>query len=389
MLFSPSARVENVETPIIPTIAGLIREHPGTISLGQGVVHYPPPPEARTAAASVWDNPVNHLYNSVEGHPQLIQEITHKLNKNNNIRLKDDQDIMVTAGGNMAYLQTLLTVVDPGDEIIIIAPYYFNHEMAITLCGANPVVVHCNANGQVDPDRLKAAITPKTRAITTVSPNNPSGAVYPEDTLRAINHLCLIHGIYHIHDEAYEYFTYDGLTPFSPGSIEGSESHTISLYSLSKTYGFAGWRVGYLVYPSLLKESLAKVQDTNLICAPVVSQLAAIGAMQTEDRYFRPYIDELNQVRHRVLDSLESLGDYCSFSRPQGAFYVMLDIQADVAPLEMASYLIRKHRIAVIPGDAFGLESGCPLRIAYGALNSKMVEEGMGRLVEGIRGYFC
>ena len=388
MIYSPSQRAQHVQTPIIPTIANLIKTHPGTISLGQGVVHYPPPPEAQARAMTVWDHPANHLYGGVHGHPLLLEKIHSKLNNNNDIILSSDREVMVCAGGNMAYIQTLLAIADQGDEIILIAPYYFNHEMAITLCGAIPVIVPGTSDGLVDPDRLKQAITSRTRAITTVSPNNPSGAVYPEDLLRTINALCSRHGIYHIHDEAYEYFTYDGINHFSPGSLEESKPHTISLFSLSKTYGFAGWRIGYMVYPSTLSESLSKVQDTNLICAPVVSQLAAIGAMETEDRYFRPYVTELGQVRHRVMESLNEIKDHCSFSTPQGAFYVMLDIRTNASPLEMATYLIQKHGIAVIPGDAFGLDAGCPLRVAYGALSRDKVEEGMGRLVEGIREHF-
>src|SRR5205807_2533015 len=118
-------------------------------------------------------------------------------------------------------------------------PYYFNHEMAVTMADARPVVVKTDENYQLRPDAIRQAITSRTRAIVTVSPNNPSGAVYGEAALREVNELCRSRGLYHIHDEAYEYFTYEGARHFSPGSITGAQGHTISLYSLSKAYGFA------------------------------------------------------------------------------------------------------------------------------------------------------
>jgi aspartate/methionine/tyrosine aminotransferase len=126
---------------------------------------------------------------------------------------------------------------------------------------------------------IEAAITPRTKAVVTVSPNNPTGAVYPESALREVNRICRERGVYHIHDEAYEYFTYGNARHFSPGSIAGSADHTISIFSLSKSYGFASWRIGYQVIPDHLFGAVNKVQDTVLICPPVVSQYAAVGAM--------------------------------------------------------------------------------------------------------------
>ena len=143
-----------------------------------------------------------------------------------------------------------------------------------------PVFVPTDAQHQPDVGALERAITPRTRVVVTVSPNNPTGAVYPETTLRQINRLCALRGIYHFSDEAYEYFTYADVPHFSPGSIHGAYRHTISFFSLSKSFGFAGWRVGYVVLPEHLLLSMRKVQDTNLICAAMPSQYAAIGALR-------------------------------------------------------------------------------------------------------------
>ena len=138
----------------------------------------------------------------------------------------------------------MLAIADSGDEIILPTPYYFNHEMAVTMADCQPVLVPTDGDYRLRLDALETAITPRTRAILTVSPNNPTGVVYSEESLRAVNALCRERGIYHISDEAYEHFVYGGAHHFSPGSIPGSEGHTITLHTLSKTYGFASWRIG-------------------------------------------------------------------------------------------------------------------------------------------------
>src|SRR5262249_8234083 len=141
------------------------------------------------------------------------------------------------------------------------------------------IVVATDAEYQLDVPSLEAAITHRTRAIVTISPNNPTGAVYSAADLRAVNDICRRRGIYHIAGEAYEYFTYGGWAHFSSASIRDSAGYTIALYSLSKAYGMAGWRVGYMVIPAHLEEAVKKIQDTNLICPTLISQLAATAAL--------------------------------------------------------------------------------------------------------------
>src|SRR5207253_7552364 len=141
----------------------------------------------------------------------------------------------------LALASAILAITDAAEEVIVQAPYYFNHGMAMTMGNARPVLARTLDNYQLDLAAIREAITPHTKAIVTISPNNPTGAVYPEADLRAVNSLCAERGLYHIHDEAYEYFIYDGAKHFSPSSIAGAEPHTISLFSLSKAYGFASW----------------------------------------------------------------------------------------------------------------------------------------------------
>ena len=379
-----SRRMQQVQAPIIPTIEDLIQANPGTISLGQGVVHYGPPQTVHEAISRFWDDPLSHLYGPVEGIDPLRQALVEKLALENGIAAPG-RAVVVTAGSNMGFLNVLLAISDPGDEFILPAPFYFNQEMAVRIAGCVPVAVPTDADGQLDMVALEGAITPRTRAMVTVSPNNPTGVVYPEADLRAVNRLCVEQGSYHISDEAYEYFLYDGVQHFSPGAITDSAQHTISLYSLSKAYGFASWRIGYASVPESLMGALRKIQDTNVICATVIAQYAAIGALQSGRDYCMPYVAELAAVRAQALDAVESITDKVRLLPGEGAFYLFLEVPgyAD-GDLHLATRLIKEHGVAVIPGSAFGVTDRCTLRVSFGALQSASAIDGIGRLMSGL-----
>lgn len=376
-------RMDAVQTPIIPTIGAMVRDTPGCISLGQGVVHYPPPQAALEAAARAVTDPNTSKYQPAAGIPVLLERIAAKLSAENGIVTGGGSRVMVTAGGNMAFCHALDAISEPGDEIIINTPYYFNHEMAIRIAGCVPVCVATDDRYQPRVDAVRAAITPRTRAIVTVTPNNPTGAVYPEALLREINSLCAERGIYHVCDEPYEYFTFGAARHFSPASIASSQSHTITIHSLSKAYGFAGWRTGYMVYPEHLEGAMLKIQDTMLICPPVVTQVAAAACLEAGRAYAAPFVKDLAEVRELVLSRLATLGSKLIVPPAEGAFYCFVKLDSEKDPMEIAERLIRDFKVAVLPGSTFGVE-GCYLRIAYGALKKETVAEGMGRLVEGL-----
>lgn len=378
-----SMRMRAVQSPIIPIVGELIRQTPGTISLGQGVVNYPPPGQAIAQITNFLADPANHKYQAVEGIPELKSAIAQKLTTENRIDLSD-REIVVTAGSNMAFLNVVLAIADPGDEIILQTPFYFNHEMAIDLASCRAVLVPTDDHYQIQPDLIRAAMTQRTRAVVTISPNNPTGVVYPESALREVNQICRQHNCFHITDEAYEYFTY-GVEHFSAGSIAESANHTISLFSLSKAYGFASWRIGYMVIPKFLLESVQKIQDTNVICPAVVSQFAAVGALQAGRAYCQEKLSAIAQVREIVLAKLETIPHLCTVPKAEGAFYFLLKVQTDLDAMELVRQLIRDHQVAVLPGFTFGLKEGCYLRVGYGALEKETAIAGIQRLITGLQ----
>jgi len=380
-----SRRLAAVQSPIIPIVSRWIDETPGTVSLGQGVVSYGPPDEAVNAAHAFPVHPGDHRYGAVEGEATLVALVEDKLRRDNGIEVKGASRVVVTAGGNQAFMNAILAVTDPGDEVILLVPYYFNHEMAIEMAGAVVVPVPTDEACQLDLSAIEAAITARTRAIVTVSPNNPTGAVYPRGALRAVNELCRARGLFHISDEVYEYFTYQGVSHFSPGSINGAAGHTISLYSFSKAYGMASWRMGYMVIPESLWAAVNKIQDTLLVCPPLVSQHAAAAALRVGRSYCAGHVKQLDRMRTMMADALSAPGVPCDVPAALGAFYYFVNVHTTLDSRALAERLIRQHRVAVIPGSAFGASDGCRIRVSYGALDEATAQEGVSRLVHGLK----
>ncbi|MDX2245513.1 MAG: pyridoxal phosphate-dependent aminotransferase [Bacteroidia bacterium] len=380
----PSDRMQRVQPPIIPVIGELIQAYSGTISLGQGVVYYGPPEESLRKIKDFYASPNNHKYQAVEGLPALHKKIAEKLRAENGITVDASNRLVVSAGGNMGFSHAVLAITDPGDEIILPVPFYFNHEMAVSIAGCKPVLVPTDASYQLQPELIRKAITPRTRAIVTVSPNNPAGVVYPEKSLRLINDICREHEIFHISDEAYEYFNFDYHKHFSAASIPQSAGHTISLFSMSKAYGFASWRIGYMVIPAHLYESVRKIQDTQLICPPVISQFAAMGALDAGKTYFNEKFGVIRKSREIFQEALHEVRDICEAPRTSGAFYTLIKPKTRMTSLALAERLIREFRVAVIPGEAFGMEEECGLRVSFGAVDEVTAREGIGRLVKGL-----
>ncbi|MGK7896521.1 MAG: pyridoxal phosphate-dependent aminotransferase [Xenococcus sp. (in: cyanobacteria)] len=380
-----NSRMTAVQTPLIPVIGELIRQNPGTISLGQGVVSYPPPTEAIAFITEFLASPANHKYQAVGGIPSLIEALKHKLQVENKIEINQDNAVVVTAGSNMAFLNTILAMTSPGDEIILNTPYYFNHEMAITMASCLPVLVATDANYQLQPKAIAKAITKKTKAVVTISPNNPTGVVYDSSALAEVNQICREQGIYHLSDETYEYFTYNGTKHFSPASLTNTTNHTISLFSLSKAYGFASWRIGYMVIPQHLVLSVNKTQDTNIICPPVISQYAALGAIKAGVDYCQKYLPNIISIREKFLQEMNTINDICTIAPTAGAFYFLLKINSEIDDFELVKKLIEYYKVALLPGSTFGMKDGCYLRVAYGALEMETAVVAIERLITGLR----
>lgn len=392
----PARRLAAVLEPVIPQVGALITSHPGTLSMAQGMVDWGPPPavlETVTAALAEAGSDASAAaaldrYGPLQGDPQLLAALREHLVNRYGLDL-DGSALLVTAGSNMAFQVLMQVLCDPGDEVIVPAPWYFNHVMAVQLAGGVPVLP---AAGLIpDPERLAAAISPRSRAIVTVSPNNPSGVVIPPERLAAINALCARHGLLHISDEAYAAFVHGSVPHHSPGATPGAAAHTVTLQSFSKAYGMAGWRLGYAALPQSLLAALTKVQDTNLICPPRLTQRAALAALAAGPTWLESRLETLRHRRTQVLRTLELArrrGLPATLLRePDGAFYALLQAHTPLTGLELVERLIGEHRVATLPGESFGLPATgqrAVLRLSYGLLASEPLEEALERLCSGL-----
>ena len=379
--------MRRISEPVIPLINRLAADHPGTISLGQGVAFYPPPAAALRRAAARMGDAGRHFYAPVEGIRELRDALKRKLARDNGIGLDEHSTVFVTAGANMAFHALVLAICDPGDEVILLRPWYFNHQMTIEMCGCRVVGVATDARDYPIVERIAAAFTARTRAVVTISPNNPSGRVYPRELLTSVNELCARRGVYHLSDEAYADFAYAGHRHFSPGSLPGAGAHTLSLFTFSKSYGMASWRVGYLTAPRRLHDEITKVQDNVVICTPTISQLAALHCLDEEADYpgeQRALIETNRELCLNELGKLHAEG-LVEAVAAEGAFYIFLRLRRRCDDYRLAETLIREHRVAVIPGSAFGERDAPCLRVSYGALRPDGVGEGLRRLAAGLR----
>ncbi len=392
----PAQRLQAVLEPVIPKVGALIAAHPGSLSMAQGMVDWGPPAavletlrsELEAAAHDPARAAALDRYGPMQGDPALLEALAAHLQGVHGLDL-EGAALLVTAGSNMAFQVLVQVLCDPGDEVILPAPWYFNHVMAVQLAGGVPVPA--DAGLIPDPAILAAAITPRTRAIVTVSPNNPSGVVIPPERLAAINALCASRGLLHISDEAYAAFVHGSVPHWSPASAPGAAAHTVTLQSFSKAYGMAGWRLGYAALPQRLLGPLAKVQDTNLICPPRLNQRAALAALSAGPAWLQPRLATLRSRRSQLLRTLGQAADQGLPARlqqqPDGAFYALLQVRTPLTGLELVERLIREHGVAALPGESFGLpaaDGAAVLRLSYGLLPPDQLEVALQRLCAGV-----
>ena len=382
----PGTQIDAVLDPVIPELNELVAKTPGTLSLAQGMVNWAPPVAVKLAMNNALLNQESSLnrYGPVRGDPDLLELIKQKLMIQNGLDLAESM-VMVTAGSNMAFHAIAQVLCDPGDEVILPLPYYFNHFMAIQLAGGVPVPV--NAGLIPNPELIEAAITKRTRAIVTISPNNPSGIVFPQTLLAAINGICAQHGLLHISDEAYEDFVFGDVPHWSPGSLPGAGNHTVSLYSFSKAYGMAGWRLGYMSVPIGWSKALAKVQDTVLICPPRFCQRAAIAALLDGSDWVRQNVSQLMSRYQLLLKRFAASNDrpWRFLHQPNGAFYGLLEVDCGCNGDTLMRQLVRDYRVATIGGCSFGFKNeSCVLRISVGMLEGAELIDAFDRLEAGL-----
>jgi aspartate/methionine/tyrosine aminotransferase len=370
------------EAPIVKLISDS-KLPSDVIDLGQGVPFYGPPKEAMLAATEALQEESGFKYSPDSGFPDLRETIARKLASENGVEVDPSSNIMVTAGANQAFANALLSITRPGDHVLVLSPYYFNHVMAVQLAGCKPVVIDTDRNYQPIVERIGERITKRARAVVLVSPSNPTGAVYSRHTINEIGALCAKNGLHLITDETYEHFVYDDARFVSALSLDKEIEHTISLFSFSKSYGMSGYRIGYAVFPAGIYSEMLKVQDTLTICAPSALQVAAEAAMKLGAAYPRQFIPRIEKVRKIFIDRLTGL-HFVEMPVTKGSYYFLLRLRTKRSDWNIARKLIEEYGVITIPGEVFGTRYPA-LRVAYANVDESMAVKGISRLEKGLQ----
>jgi aspartate aminotransferase len=358
------------------------------IGFGAGEPDFPTPDYVVEAAVDACRDPKNHRYTPAGGLPELKQAIAEKTRRDSGLEVEPAQ-VVVTNGGKQAIYEGFATMLDPGDEVIVPAPYWTTYPEAIQLAGgvSVPVVADETQDYKVTVDQLEAARTESTKVLLFVSPSNPTGAVYTTDEIRAIGAWAEEHGLWVLTDEIYEHLVYDDVeTGSMPVLCPALADHCVVVNGVAKTYAMTGWRVGWLIAPKDLAKAATNLQSHATSNVSNVAQRAALAAVSGD----LSAVDEMKAAfdrRRRTIVSMLSEIEGVVCPMPEGAFYAYPSVKGLLArehdgrligsSADLAEYILEQAEVAVVPGEAFGTPGY--LRLSY-ALGDDDLVEGITRL---------
>jgi aspartate aminotransferase len=360
------------------------------IGFGAGEPDFPTPAPIVAAAQAACADPKNHRYTPAAGLPELRAAVATKTRRDSGYEVEPSQ-VLVTNGGKHAVYNAFATLLDPGDEALLPAPYWVTYPEAITLAGGVPVIVPTDESTGFRPtiEALEAAVTARTKLLVFVSPSNPTGAVSPPEEVEAIGRWAAERGIWVVTDEIYEHLVYDD-NEFSSIPVRAPEiaDRCVVLNGVAKTYAMTGWRVGWMIGPKDVIKAAANLQSHATSNVANVSQAAALAAVSGDLEAVAMMRGVFDRRRRRIHELLNAIpGVTCV--RPQGAFYAFPNLSAllgrqiggrtPMTTLELADLILEQARVAIVPGEAFGAPGYA--RMSY-ALGDDDLEKGLARMRE-------
>ena len=323
-------------------------------------------------------------YTSNFGLMDLRQAIADKLKQENNVDYKVSE-VLVTVGLSEAVFAVLATILEEGDEILVPDPVWLNYINVPNLLGAKAVTYGLTEETgfQMDLKEVRAKITPKTRAIVIITPNNPTGGVLSEDVLKDLADIAISNDLMVISDEVYERLIYDGAKHISIASLPGMKERTFTMNGMSKAYAMDGWRLGYVAAPEEYILAMNKFHQHNTTCAPNFVQVAAIAALTQEGDEVQEMVKEYQRRRDYAVKAINEIpGLHCEC--PKGAFYIFINCKSlNMKSADLSAYLLEKAKIALVPGDVFGPGGEGYLRMSF-ANSYENVVEGCAQLKKAV-----
>ena len=373
-------RAEGIRSPKFGQIAEirkLVQGATDIVDLGYGEPDFVTPTHIREAGKQAIDEGFTHYVLPVEGLTPLREAIGQKLSRENGIDIDPSSELLVTAGVQEAINVIMLTLINPGDEVILPEPYYYSHPLGIMLAGGVPVYTKLKEERdyRIDPQDVEKKITPKTKAIFYISPNCPTGSVFLREDLEKLAQIARKKKLFIITDEIYEKLVYDGLKSCSIASLPGMKEQTISMFGFSKAYAMTGWRIGYLVANKELMRNMIEIHGQLLICTNSVAQKAALEALRGPQDCVEEMRKDYEERRNIFVEGLNRQRVRCN--PPKGSFYIYANIsELGISGFEFAKRLAKEAKVLAYPGTAFTKdESGNNyIRFAYTKSKEKLKE---------------
>ena len=379
-----AANVSGIALSAIKDMAMRSAKVEGAASLTWGVPSFATPEHIRRAVAQGMEVDADiGKYSLPDGLPALRQAVAREHLAATGIEIDAARNVVVTAG-NMEGLNALFHVlIDPGDEIIVTDPGFASHFQQIRLCGGKTVFWPMDEarDWALDVDVLPDLISDRTKAIVLVTPSNPTGKIFSEDELRRIGRIAQARNLLVLLDDPYSHFTYENRSSyFNLASVPELADHLVYLFTFSKTYAMSGWRMGYMVLPAFLKSAVLKVHDATMICAPRISQVAALAALTQEPVHLAEFEAILARRRDLICQRLDAVPHVFDYIKPEGAYYVFPRIVAEhETSFEFAIDLLAAARVTVTPGSAFGPSGEHHVRMAY-CVAEEAIEQAFDRI---------
>ncbi len=380
-----SKYVEGIENSWIRQMSVLASKVPDAVSLGQGIPSFELPKYIKGALAkALYEVPAINRYSLQPGIPELKEEVSKRLKAKKGMAADPEKELFISAGSMEGLNAVIRSIVDDGDEVVVPSPAYEPHINLVRMYGGKPVFIKSKeAEGfRYDIDALAKKITKKTKAAILCNPSNPTGYLPEERELREICDLALAHDFFVVSDEAYDFLVYDGRKHFSPASIPEYKDKVISTGTFSKEFAMTGFRVGYVCGNSNAIENAAKVHDNVVICAPTISQFAALFALTKDpDRnYSEHFLAEFGKRRALMLERLERLGEFFEFQKPMGAYYMFPRVKIPIkSSIDFSLELLYEAGVVTIPGSPFGEGGENHIRLSF-AGEEREINEAFDRL---------
>ena len=375
-------RVNQLKTSAIHEMTRLSKQYEDVAFLSWAKPTSGTPSHINDAAVEAIQNGLTSGYSQAEGLPELRELIAKKLKRDNKINAKPSE-IIVTVGAIEALAASVMAVIDPGDEVILLTPTYSTHITQVKLASGIPILVPLNEEDNFKPDFevIVKSITKKTKAIILCTPNNPTGTILSEDNLKTIAKIAQKNDLFVIVDEAYEYFFFDNHKHFSIASIPGMEDHVISVYTFTKSYAMTGWRIGYLHASEKLIAQIKKVHIPFAICVPVVSQYAAIAALKGSQVCIKNFRNEYQNARNLMCERLDRLDEYFQYVKPSGSYLMFPKVLNDIAEdsVEFSQQLLKEAKVSTTPGIAFGPNGENHIRLSF-CVPDEMINKAFDRI---------